>query len=389
MVAALLTLLLFFQGPPGAGGAVASGQVRLANGSPVAAIRVAAVPAPPPNIRPSDGQNYYAVQTPARVALTDEQGRYRLANLPAGRYFIVAGVIGQATFYPATTDLEDATVVTIAAGVSVDALDVTLRTAPGGRVTGRVNPPSSGGPPELAVLSGLRLGELLEVPVRPDGTFDFGRVGRGDYLVSLYPPPPGLRSLPFRLGDDDLSSLRFERPALRTVSGRVVSEKGPIPATIVGFETPESLVNAAINPDGTFTARLQPATHRVELGGLPVGYSVSTVRVGSQNANDGIAVGSRDISDVVITLATPRQLPSLTGRIAGVEKLNIPSLQVELTGAIIGSVKAPLQKDGSFEVAALPSGLYRVRIPQIPEFSPVNVVVTSSGGQLSAALTTR
>jgi hypothetical protein len=389
MVAAVLIFLLLFQGPPGAGGAVASGQVRLGNGSPVAAIRVSAIPAPPPNIKPSDGQNYYAVQTPARIALTDDQGRYRLANLPAGRYFIVAGMIGQATFYPATTDIETATVLTIAAGSTTEALDVTLRTTPGGRVTGRVNPPTGDGPPERAVLSGLRLGELLEVPVRPDGTFDFGRLVRGEYLVSLYPTPPGLRSLPFRLGDDDVSSLRFERPVLRTVSGRVVSEKGPIPATIVGFETPESLVNAPINPDGTFSARLQAAHHRVELGGLPVGYSISTVRVGSQNAADGFTVGNRDISDVVVTLATPRQLPSLTGRITGVEQVNVPSLQVELTGAIIGSVRAPLQKDGSFEVPNLPSGLYRVRIPQIPEFVPVNVVVTSSGGQLSAALPTR
>jgi hypothetical protein len=186
-----------------------------------------------------------------------------------------------------------------------------------------------------------------------------------------------------------MSSLRFERPTLRTVSGRVVSEKGPIPATIIGFETAESVVNAAINPDGTFTARLQAGVHRVELGGLPVGYSLGMVRVGSRSGTDGINVESRDISDVVITLATPRQLPTLTGRIAGVESVNIPSLHVELTGAIIGSVRAPLQRDGSFEVAALPSGLYRVRIPQIPEFAPVNVVVTSTGGQLSAALRAR
>ncbi len=389
MVAAVVTFLLFFQGQPGAGGAVASGQVRLADGSPVAAIRVAAIPAPPPNIRPSDGQNYYAVQTPTRIALTDEQGRYRLANLPAGRYFIVAGMIGQATFYPATIDIEGATVVTMAAGATTDGLDVTLRTAPGGRVTGRVDPPASDGPAERAVLSGLRLGELLEAPVRPDGTFDFGRLVPGEYLVSLLPNPPGLRSLPFRLGDADMSSLRFERPTLRTVSGRVVSENGPIPATIIGFETAESVVNAAINPDGTFTARLQAGVHRVELGGLPVGYSLGMVRVGSRSGTDGINVESRDISDVVITLATPRQLPTLTGRIAGVESVNIPSLHVELTGAIIGSVRAPLQRDGSFEVAALPSGLYRVRIPQIPEFAPVNVVVTSTGGQLSAALRAR
>jgi len=30
-----------------------------------------------------------------------------------------------------------------------------------------------------------------------------------------------------------------------------------------------------------------------------------------------------------------------------------------------------------------------VRIPQIPEFAPVSVVVTSSGGQLSATLPAR
>jgi hypothetical protein len=363
--------------------------VKLADGSPVAAVRVAAVPAPPPNIRPTDGQNYYATQNPARIALTDNDGRYRLANVPPGRYFIVAGMVGQATFYPATTDIDAATVVTVTAGATIDAIDMTMRTAPGGRVTGRVDPAPVSTTPEIAVLSGLRLGQLLETPVRADGSFDFGRLVPGEYLVSLYPPPPGMRSLPFRLGDSDVSSLRFQRPVLRNVTGRVVAQNGPVPAALVGFSTDESFVSAPINADGTFSARLQPGRHRLELGGLPAGYEIGSVRIGSQNAADGVPVGATDVSDVVVTLSVRRRLGRLTGRIAGVEKSTVQPLQVEVTGPIVGSVRAPLQKDGSFEVAALPSGLYRVRIPQLPAFGPATVIVTSSGGQLSAALPDR
>jgi hypothetical protein len=384
----LLALIMLLQGAPaGAGGAVATGQVRLADGSPVAAVRVAAVPAPPPNIKPSDGQNYYAVQTPVRVALTDNDGRYRLPNLPAGRYFIIAGMVGQATFYPSTANIEEATVVTSAAGSALDGLDITMRTPPGGRVTGRVTPAAGGAPGERAVLSGLRLGELIETPVRPDGTFDFGRLLPGEYLVSLLPPPPGLRSIPFRHADADLASLQFQRPVLRTVTGRIVAEKGALPASIVGFSTAESYVSSALNRDGTFTVQLQPGRHQVEVGGLPAGYGLLSVRAGSRDATDALTIGNDDVRDVVITLAVRRALPRLVGRIAGTERLTSP--QVELTGPIVGSITVPLQKDGSFEVAALPPGLYRATIPQVPGFGPVVVVVTSTGGELSASLPPR
>ena len=202
----------------------------------------------------------------------------------------------------------------------------------------------------------MELGELIETPVRPDGGFDFGRVSRGEYLVSLLPPPPGLRSIPFRVADADVSSLQFQRPVLRRVTGRIVAERGPLPASIVGFSTAESYVSSDINPDGTFTAQLQPGRHQLELGGLPAGYGLSSVRAGSRDATQALVVGAEDIRDVVVTLGVRRALPRLTGRIAGAERLTAP--EVELTGPIVGSIKTPLQKDGSFEVAALPPGLY-------------------------------
>ena len=35
---------------------------------------------------------------------TDDQGRYRLTNLPPGDYLIAAGLIGVGTYYPNETD---------------------------------------------------------------------------------------------------------------------------------------------------------------------------------------------------------------------------------------------------------------------------------------------
>src|SRR5690349_1156804 len=113
----LLALLLLLQTATAARPGVVTGQLQTKDGKPASRIRITAVPAPPPNIRPSDGQNYYATDfnLPASTALTDAQGRYRLANLAPGRYFIVARVFGYATYYPATTDADAATVVTVAA----------------------------------------------------------------------------------------------------------------------------------------------------------------------------------------------------------------------------------------------------------------------------------
>ena len=87
MMNAVLALLLLLQAATAARPGVVTGQLQTREGAPAAAIRISALPAPPPNIRPSDGQNYYATTAPASTALTDAQGRYRLTNLAPGRYF--------------------------------------------------------------------------------------------------------------------------------------------------------------------------------------------------------------------------------------------------------------------------------------------------------------
>ena len=382
MTAAALVFSLALQGAAAAKPPVVTGTLQMADGSPAVAVRVTAIVAPPPNIRPTDGQNYYTSQPPVSVALTNAEGRYQLANVPPGRYFIVAGVTGQATYYPATTNIDAATAVVVESGSTVDNLNFRLLTSPGSRVRGRVTPAPAAGVAEKAVLSGVNLGELLEAPVRSDGTFEFGRIPRGNYLLSLYPAFPGLASLRFGVADQDVAGLEFVRPPVHSVTGRIVVQNGPLPRSFLAFSTPQDFVGGTINPDGTFTATLHAARHHVELGGLPVGYAIESVRLGSANVlTDGFVVGNADVSGLVITVKTPRELPALRGRVTAAPG-SLGSARVEITGPVIGTLEAPIKADGSFEFAALPKGLYRLRVPQLPQLSPVNVVVDSSGADV-------
>jgi hypothetical protein len=165
VVGIALAFSLILQGPQagrGAAGVVVAGQIQTAAGVPATAVRVSAIPAPPPGVRPEDGIQYYIAPAPVRVALTDEQGRYRLTNMPPGRYLIAAGLIGLATYYPGVTDALLGGVVTVTADMPVDA-SFKLVTPIGGRVSGRVTPPPAAGLREIAVLSGVSLSEVSEM----------------------------------------------------------------------------------------------------------------------------------------------------------------------------------------------------------------------------------
>src|SRR5262249_57296234 len=87
-----------------------------------------------------------------------------------------------------------------------------------------------------------------------------------------------------------------------------------------------------------------------------VGYYVTSVRAGSQDGTQGIVVGNADISNVVITVAAPRQLPKVRGQISGLPNARLSSTKVQLTGPIIGSLETGVRQDGSFEFAAVTPG---------------------------------
>ncbi|HYR84054.1 MAG TPA: hypothetical protein VE422_08255 [Terriglobia bacterium] len=378
MTLSAFVFILLFQGgtpvPPG----VVTGQLRTIDGAPAIAVRVAAMPVPVAagNSILADGVQYYTAGFVASTALTDVQGRYRLTNIPPGRYYIMAGAIGEATYYPATTESDSATPVAVASGSTTPNMDFKLLRRFGGRVSGRVNPNTNEEQTKATLLGG-KLEEILEVSVARDGAFEFGHVPPGKYLLGLFPRPAGLASLVVNVGDADVTGLQLVPPPTRAVTGRIVVQNGPLPHALLEFSSPQGYAGATIRPDGTFTARLQQARHKVDLAGMQVGYSVVSVRIGSEDASQGFVVGNADLSGLVITVAAPRRLPRVRGTIAGLPPNRLASTRVQIAGPIMGSLEARVQPDGSFEFPAVIPGLYNLRLPEAPELAPINVVVAS------------
>jgi hypothetical protein len=98
----------------------------------------------------------------------------------------------------------------------MDNLEITLAQPIGGHVRGTISPPPSD-KSEIAVLSGQRLTELLEMPVKADGSFDFGHVPSGPYLLNFFPDATGrtFRVVPGRHQRSTAHSVRAATDARR------------------------------------------------------------------------------------------------------------------------------------------------------------------------------
>src|SRR5262245_577017 len=89
-----------------------TGIVRTTLGAPAANVRVTA-------LREEATDN--ALRAMASLTQTDSSGRYRLDNVPPGRYYIAAGRVDLPTYYPGTLDVTRGTTISItSAGVVSD-----------------------------------------------------------------------------------------------------------------------------------------------------------------------------------------------------------------------------------------------------------------------------
>jgi hypothetical protein len=104
MISFLLAVMVLIQGAgalqPGTG--IVSGSVQMIGGGSAAGVRVGAMAADDP-----------AGADLLSVTETDGAGRFRLINIPAGRYYIVAGRLDNLTYYPGGTDKSKATDVVV------------------------------------------------------------------------------------------------------------------------------------------------------------------------------------------------------------------------------------------------------------------------------------
>ena len=379
MIAAL-PLILLLQSAPVVPGAIV-GKLQTVDGVPAVAVRVVAVEVPSGPGTADDSLNYFSLAQPLDRTLTDNEGNYRLQEILPGRYFILAGAAPNGTYYPDAGNVRGAMPIAVESGIEVNASFKLLHRL-GGKLSGRVKADMAALGPKTATATGGPLEDLLEVPVKADGTFEFGHLPPGKFLVSLYPPTPGIASYPVTVGEADVSGVELVPLPTKSVTGRITVRNGGIPHGILGFYTEKTYVGGTINPDGTFKVDLHSATHQIDFAGLPVGYALASVRIGDRDVTrQGVVVGNTDVSDVVISVTAPTRLATIKGKITGLAPDRFSSTIVELTGPTYTRFHADVQQDSSFEFPAVTPGVYRLTLKGIPDqaavpdMAPYTVVV--------------
>ena len=112
----LLAALLLVQSPNG----TITGRLLSAAGTPAVGVRVTAKPV----------VDAAAPATPdvlVSISQTDLEGRFRLENIPPGRYYITAGLVGVPTYYPGTMAIGTATALNVTAGSTASVPDFAVQ----------------------------------------------------------------------------------------------------------------------------------------------------------------------------------------------------------------------------------------------------------------------
>jgi len=343
-----------------------SGRVQSQDGTPAAGVRVAAMAAGAGDL--------------IAFTLSDNAGRYKIDDIPPGRYWIAAGLIGSFTYLPGTTDEDKATTVSVAAGSTTEDLNFKLAMAAGVRIRGVVGIPASNFPKtRMATLTGTE-SEPKDAVVNDDGSFEFRGVLPGKYTIEF---SPTAQEISLTVADTNIDSIKVKAPVV--ITGKVrVEDSGPALTSPSQVNAASTFLRIATIPsggtysyhpvagNGTFAFTLPAdATYGVEVYDLPIGYYVKSIRSGSTDvlAAKGIAVddslGPREL-DIVLTKQRPATEPAgvtVRGRVTSNGGATPVGLQVTMT------MTPPLyrsgvrsESDGSFVFHDVQPGIYSASI---------------------------
>jgi hypothetical protein len=217
-----------------------------------------------------------------RSASTDESGRYEIAGLQPGSYFVRtspspadASFNLASSYYPGTQDAGSAEPVAVGLGAEIAGVDFQIQ--PGGLAVVRGVVVDDRGQPAGSAqiaLVGLSSGSGSSAAVRQSGSFVFQNVAPGDYQLAAMRINPASgerdvvqRAVTVAAVDSDGLSLVLGRGG--SVSGAVVADEGSLPEPVPG-----SLRVRAVPLGGALPVRLASAGSGA-LGGLTRGTSPS------------------------------------------------------------------------------------------------------------------
>jgi hypothetical protein len=384
---------------------VITGRITDQDGDPVAGSQVSAL-----------RSNY--VQGRRRMAIlaatmTDDQGNFRIPNLPPGRYHLgarppVPGAAGDGgdrdgpheanvpTYYPNSLDAANASPLNVVAGSELQAIDIRLRQLhvyefKAKLVNGIDGSPATG----VLNLSRYDPGSPNEAhpmgeQIREGGKVDYHNLPPGTYVAEISSNPFGLGGRhEIKITDQNVDTVLTFDPAV-SLGGTVKLEDGDLQAALGAAEVKnaapqnsraarprialspaeggaDSYSNGQLRDDNTFvTTPTGPGKYFLDISGIPDGTYVKSIRYGGQDVTHApleVAAGAAGSIDVVLAANAADVAGTVRGRddelMAGLRVIVWP--KTPESGSSTGGIKSTsTDQNGNFKIGGFAPGSYYV-----------------------------
>jgi hypothetical protein len=355
------------------------GRVLRSDGTPAANVLVAALELP--KMQGLSSTDLIA------TGITDVEGRYRLADVPPGRYGVFLNA--RNFFEVPAREMDAASAVVVRRGTSV-VHDLSFGPSRGITISGRVHGDLIYR--DIQTVSLSTDSSLRKADVSFDGSFELRNVPPGTHRVALSYPQFAWGAREIVVEDQDIANIELVADDVTVVTGRVVTEgRGPVPRFSLSVEGSKGFTsgnylslrdtvrsNGMVGVSGwadrpndvVFDTRLPIGEYRIAVTGLPSGYRVKSFTYGTTDLLHRPLNLTGAVRELTLVLSPPESLRF--GKISGrlVRDGSLPpgyhEDRVRLRSPhILTPLEAAVGKDGSFEIPEVPAGVYWVESPNV------------------------
>jgi carboxypeptidase family protein len=294
---------------------------------------------------------------PVGAAVSDAEGRFAAADLPPGRFSLLAAAPGFLSATLKGLDLPD--------GGEIAGVEVVLPR--GATVQGTVSTPDgtpAAGAKVIAIDGGGAAAQTLvgrpETIADGDGHYQLGGVSEGPHTILAEHPDfrPARRPLQVQPGSNTLD-LRLERGA--EISGRIASREGPVAGADVRLLPQSSGAADALpppqlsGPDGAFRFP--------QVGDGRYRLLVEKPRYSMASPDQEIRIAGAPVTGLEVRLESGG---AIAGRITGLDFQSLARVQVVATSPALPGQAGQIGYDGTYRIEGLAPGEWTV-VATLPE----------------------